>query len=53
LQNDFQHFVGIDWGSVKHRVCVMDGAGKIIEERWVEHNGHTLMELVDWLRRQT
>src|SRR5580692_9062070 len=53
LQNDFQHFVGIDWGSDKHRVCLMDGAGKIIEERWVEHNGHSLTELVDWLRRQT
>lgn len=53
MQNDFQHFVGIDWGSEKHRVCLMDGAGKIIEERWVEHNGHSLTELVDWLRRQT
>jgi transposase len=53
LQNDFQHFVGIDWGSEKHRVCLMDGAGKIIEERWVDHNGHSLAELVDWLRRQT
>lgn len=53
MQNDFQHFVGIDWGSEKHRVCLMDRAGKIIEERWVEHNGHGLTELVDWLRRQT
>ena len=53
MQNDFQHFVGIDWGSEKHRVCLMDRAGKLIEERWVEHNGYSLTELVDWLRRQT
>ena len=53
LQNDFQYFVGIDWGSEKHRVCLMDRAGKIVEERWVEHSGHSLTELVDWLRRRT
>ena len=53
MQNDFQHFVGIDWGSEKHRVCLMDGAGRVVEERWVEHSGHSLAELGDWLRRQT
>jgi transposase len=53
LQNQFQYVVGIDWGSEKHRVCLIDGAGRIIEERWVEHSGHSLAELVDWLRRQT
>lgn len=53
LQNDFQYFVGIDWGSEKHRVCLMDRAGRIVEERWVEHSGHSLAELVDWLRRPT
>ena len=24
LQSDFQYFTGIDWGSEKHRVCLMD-----------------------------
>lgn len=53
MQNDFQHFVGIDWGSERHRVCLMDRAGRVVEERWVEHSGNSLAELVDWLRRQT
>jgi transposase len=53
LQSDFQYLVGIDWGSEKHRVCLMDRAGRIIEERWVEHSGNSLAELVDWLRRRT
>jgi transposase len=53
LQNDFSYFVGIDWGSEKHRVCLLDRAGRIVEERWVEHSGNSLAELVDWLRRQT
>jgi transposase len=47
-----QYFVGIDWGSEKHRVCLMDRSGRIVEERWVEHSGNSLAELVDWLRRQ-
>lgn len=53
MQSDFQYFVGIDWGSEKHRVCLMDRAGRIIEERWVEHSGNSLAELADWLRRQS
>lgn len=53
LQSDFQYLVGIDWGSEKHRVCLMDRTGSIVEERWVEHSGNSLAELVEWLRRQT
>jgi transposase len=50
---DFQFFVGIDWGTEKHRVCLMNAAGKTLAERWVEHSGNSLAELVDWLRQQT
>jgi hypothetical protein len=31
----------------------MDSQAKIVGERWVEHSGNSLAELVDWLRRQT
>jgi transposase len=31
----------------------MDGAGRTIAERWVEHRGDSLAELVDWLRQQS
>ena len=53
MQSEFPYFVGIDWGSERHRVCLMERAGRIVEERWVEHSGNSLAELVDWLRRQT
>jgi len=53
MSNDFQWFAGIDWGSEKHRVCLMDGEGRTIAERWVEHSGRSLAELVEWLRQQT
>jgi transposase len=53
LPKDYQWFVGIDWGSQKHRICVMGRDGGVIEERWVDHSGSGLAELVDRLRRQT
>ena len=53
MQSDFQYFVGIDWGSEKHRVCLMDRDGQTLEERWIEHSGGSLAELADWLRQRT
>jgi transposase len=53
MQSDFQYFVGIDWGSEKHRVCLMDRDGQTLEERWIEHSGSSLAELADWLRQRT
>jgi len=49
--DDFQLFAGIDWGSEKHRVCLMNREGEIVAERWVEHSGASLAELVNWLRQ--
>jgi transposase len=51
LDTDFQYFAGIDWGTEKHRVCLMNREGAVIAERWVEHSGRCLAELVDWLRQ--
>ena len=53
VSNDFQWFLGIDWGSEKHRLCLMDRGGKVLEQKWVEHNGSGLADLVDWLQRIT
>lgn len=53
MQNSFKYFAGIDWGAEKHRVCLMDADGAVIAERWVEHNGRSLAELVDWLRQHS
>ena len=51
MHSDFQYFTGIDWGTEKHRVCLMNREGAVIGERWVEHSGRCLAELVDWLRQ--
>lgn len=51
MADRIQWWVGIDWGSEKHRLCVVDGEGKIRHQKWVAHSGSALGEMVDWLRQ--
>ena len=53
MDSTFRFFAGIDWGSEKHRVCLMNRDGQVLAERWIEHNGDSLAELTAWLRRET
>src|SRR3954463_10455778 len=45
----FRWFAGIDWGSAKHQVCLLDGAGTVVGERAFAHGGAGLAALCDWL----
>jgi transposase len=49
----YQFFVGIDWGSQQHRVCLLNREGSVIAERSIEHSGDGLAELIQWLRSKT
>jgi transposase len=53
LQNSFAYFAGIDWGTERHRVCLLDNQGRTLAERWIEHSGDSLAELIVWLLQQT
>jgi len=44
--DEFSIFVGIDWGSELHQVCVMDERRKVLLEACVEHCGSALADLV-------
>jgi transposase len=46
-EDAFSIFVGIDWGSESHQVCVMDGTRKVLLEKAFAHSGKGLGELVD------
>jgi hypothetical protein len=46
---DFDIWVGIDWGSELHQVCVLDRGGKVRDEKAVEHSGPGLAGLLAWL----
>ncbi len=42
-------FVGIDWGSVNHRVVVLDHAGKHLHDWTVAHTGDAIASCIDRL----
>jgi len=45
----YDWFVGIDWGSQQHQVCVLDRDRRRVGERVVDHDGASLARLADWL----
>ena len=44
-------FVGIDWGSKNHTVCVVDPEGKPLLEEEVAHRGDAVLAFIDRLLR--
>ena len=42
-------FVGIDWATEEHQVCLIDGDGVVAGERAFTHSGSGLAELCEWL----
>jgi hypothetical protein len=51
--DEFCWFVGIDWASEQHRICLLDADGKVVAERDVSHDGTGLTQLCDWLIERT
>ena len=45
----YDWFVGIDWGSQQHQVCVLDRNRRLVGERAVAHDGASLAQLAAWL----
>ena len=45
----YEWFVGIDWGSQQHQVCVLDRDRRLGGERAVDHDGASLAQLAAWL----
>jgi transposase len=46
-------FVGIDWASTAHEVCVLDREGRLCDRRQVQHTANGLQEFVDALLELT
>ena len=47
--HDLEQFVGVDWGSESHQVCVMGRTGTVLGERVFLHGGAGLAEIADWI----
>ena len=48
-----EYFVGVDWSSRDHQVCVVDMEGKVCAQRSFKHCGMGLTEMADWIVRTT
>jgi transposase len=53
MADEVEWFVGIDWASENHQVCLVDARGECVGERSVAHGGAALGELCDWLIART
>jgi transposase len=53
MMDEIDWWVGFDWASEKHWVCLLDAGGQLIAEREVTHGGAGLTELCDWLVDRT
>ncbi|HEX4163850.1 MAG TPA: transposase [Bryobacteraceae bacterium] len=53
LTKTFLFFVGIDWATEEHRVCLINADGQIISERSVLHSGPGIPEVVEWIAEKT
>ncbi|MBB4375366.1 transposase [Bradyrhizobium sp. cir1] len=50
---DVGWFVGIDWATRSHSVCLLDAVGRQVAQHEFDHGGAGLTELRDWLLEQT
>ena len=51
--NDVRWFVGIDWATQSHCVCLLDAEGRRVGQHEFAHGGAGLAELCDWLLAKT
>lgn len=51
MPTSYRLYVGVDWATEDHQVCVVDADGKVVGERKVKHSGSGLATLVEWLSR--
>ena len=49
VDNEYQFYVGIDWASEAHQVCVLDPARRIVSERSFAHAGDAVAAFAEWL----
>ena len=53
MSDQIDWFVGIDWATERHRVCLLDVQGTRVRECEVAHDGAGLSQLCAWLLNST
>ena len=49
--SEYRLFVGIDWATEEHAICILDRDRKILDQRKVKHSGAGLAELTELLAK--
>ena len=49
----FAWYVGIDWGSEEHHLCLLDTTGQVWGTRAVAHTAPAIHEALQWVRART
>jgi hypothetical protein len=49
MSHRFEFWVGIDWATQAHQICLLDADGRLLAERPVSQSGQALAEFADWL----
>ena len=52
MTEDYELYVGVDWATQGHQICVLGPAGERRDEQWVPHTGAGLADLVHRLRQR-
>ncbi len=52
MADDYDLYVGIDWATEAHQVCLLDATGGLLDEQPVAHTGSALAALADALTRR-
>jgi hypothetical protein len=53
VSETFAWYVGIDWGSAEHQVCLLDANGQVCGERTMAHTASAVQDAVHWVRERT
>jgi len=48
-EEQFELFVGIDWASESHEICVLDAERRVIDRKTIEHSGAGMTQLCELL----
>ena len=53
VSDAFAWYVGIDWGSAEHALCLLDASGQVCGERRVAHTATAVQEAIAWIGTRT
>ena len=49
MSEQYRYFVGIDWATESHEVCVLNAEEQVVDRKAVEHSGSGIAQFVEYL----